>query len=125
MRVLIAEDEPLEAEALATRLRVMGHAVVGLVYDGASAVAKAEVLRPDLILLDMRMPKVDGIDAAGRILAHRRVPIIMITGLADRALTDRAVQAGVVAVLLKPVDRADLEAAIARTARFADQPPPS
>lgn len=80
MRILIAEDEPLEAEALRLRVETLGHEVISVVYDGAAAVSQAAVLRPDLIFLDLRMPKLDGLTAAETILANRRVPILLLTG---------------------------------------------
>jgi DNA-binding response OmpR family regulator len=124
MRVLIAEDEPLEAEALQRRLQALGHTVVDAVYDGAQAVTKAEALCPDLVFLDMRMPKLDGIGAAARILAHRRVPIILLTGQTDPALTATALRVGILGCLVKPVDRRELEATITLVmSRFTSEGP--
>jgi AmiR/NasT family two-component response regulator len=113
MRVLIAEDEPLEAEALRHRLQALGHTVVEAVYDGAQAVAKSAALCPDLVFLDLRMPKLDGISAAVKILAHRPVPIVLLTGQDDPAVTAAALQAGILGCLVKPIDLQHLERAIA------------
>jgi response regulator NasT len=121
MRILIAEDEPLEAEALRKRVEALGHTVVDVVYDGARAVAQAGQLRPDLVFLDLRMPKLDGLAAAEKILAERPVPLIVLTGQGDPGLTARLGRAGVMACLVKPVDRKELEVAIAlATRRFTD-----
>jgi response regulator NasT len=121
MRILIAEDEPLEAEALRKRVEALGHTVVDVVYDGSRAVAQAGQLRPDLVFLDLRMPKLDGLAAAEKILADRPVPLIVLTGQGDPALTARLGRAGVMGCLVKPVDRKELEAAIAlATRRFTD-----
>ncbi len=121
LRVLIGEDEPAVAEALQAVLESLGYAVGGIARDGIDAVAKAEALDPHLILLDIRMPQVDGVEAAGKIMARRPVPIILITGHAEPDVIERAAQAGVMAYLVKPVKRQDLAAAIAiALARFAD-----
>jgi response regulator NasT len=113
MRILIAEDEPLEAEGLRHRLQALGHVVQAVVYDGAAAVTQAAALGPDLIFLDLRMPKLDGITAAEQILASRPVPIVLVTGLADPPLLARAKSAGIAAHVVKPVDRPQLEQALA------------
>ncbi len=121
MRILIADDEPFVAEGLRTRLEALGHDVAGVVYDGSDAVAKAETLRPDLVLLDIKMPKLDGIAATTRIMASRPVPVILITAYLDKALVDRAIAAGVMGYLVKPVDTHHLIPAMAvATARFAE-----
>ncbi len=117
MRILIAEDEPLEAEALRRRVESLGHEVVAAVFDGARAVTEAGALRPDLVFLDLRMPKLDGLTAAERILAARPVPIILLTGMVDAALRRRAAQIGVVGFLAKPVDRRELELVVAHALR--------
>ncbi len=114
MQILIAEDEPLEAEALRRRLEALGHEVPAVVCDGAQAVTLAAAMAPDLIFLDLRMPKLDGITAAQKILATRSVPIILLTGIADDALISQAMEAGIAAHLVKPVDSPELKNAIAR-----------
>jgi response regulator NasT len=121
LQVLIADDEPLVAEGLRARLGAEGHEVVGVAYDGVEVVALAEALRPELILLDIRMPKLDGISAAERIMAAHPVPIIMVTAHFDEAMVQRAIAAGVMAYLVKPVHRHDLLPAMAlATTRFRD-----
>lgn len=121
MRVLIGEDEPPVAEALQAALESLGYAVAGIAHDGIDTLAKAEALDPQLILLDIRMPQMDGVEAAGKIMARRPVPIILITAHAESSLIERAVQAGVMAYLVKPFKPQELAAAIRiALARFAD-----
>lgn len=121
LNVLIADDEPVVAEGLRVQVEALGHRVVGLAYDGRDAVAKAEALAPGLILLDIRMPRLDGLEAVREIMARRPAPIILVTAHSDAALIDRAMVAGVMGYLVKPVDRKDLGPAIAlATSRFGD-----
>ena len=121
MRILIAEDEPLVAEGLRSRLEGLGHQVVAIAYDGSEAVAKAGTTSPDLIFMDIKMPRLEGIEAAERIMANRPVPIIVLTAHMDPHLIERAMAVGVMGYLVKPVDRRDLLPAITLAAtRFAD-----
>jgi response regulator NasT len=121
LSVLIADDEPVVAQGLRVQVEALGHRVVGLAYDGRDAVAKAEALAPGLILLDIQMPRLDGLEAVREIMARRPAPIILVTAHSDAALIDRAMVAGVMGYLVKPVDRKDLEPAIALAAsRFGD-----
>lgn len=103
------------------QVHALGHRVVGAVGTGRQAVEMARTLAPDLILLDIAMPGLDGIRAAREILAARAVPIVMVTGHADPELVERAAAAGVFTYLLKPVGQRDLDAAIQMAkARFAE-----
>lgn len=121
MRILIAEDDGLEAQEMERQIRALGHQVVGTAQTGRRAVEMARTLSPDLILLDIAMPGLDGISAAQHILAIRAVPIVMVTGHADPDLVERAAAAGVFSYLLKPVTQRDLDAAIQMAqARFAE-----
>jgi response regulator NasT len=120
-RVLIAEDEPVVAQGLRAQLEALGHSVVGIAYDGRDAVAKAESLGPDFILLDIKMPRLDGLEATRQIMAQRPVPIVLVTAHSDPDLIQQAMTAGVMGYLVKPVDRKDLVPAIALAiSRFAD-----
>lgn len=95
--------------------------MVGTADTGRRAAEMARTLQPELILLDIAMPGLDGISAAREILAAQPVPIVMVTGHADPALVERAAAAGVFTYLLKPVGRRDLDAAIQTArARFAE-----
>lgn len=121
LKVLIAEDEPVVAQGLRVQLEELGHSVVGIAYDGRDAVAKAESLEPDLILLDIKMPRLDGLEATRQVMAHRPVPIVLVTAHSDPDLIQQAMVTGVMGYLLKPVDRKDLVPAIAlATTRFVD-----
>lgn len=121
LKVLIAEDEPVVAQGLRVQLEELGHSVVGIAYDGRDAVAKAESLEPDLILLDIKMPRLDGLEATRQVMAHRPVPIVLVTAHSDPDLIQEAMVIGVMGYLLKPVDRKDLVPAIAlATTRFVD-----
>jgi response regulator NasT len=121
LKVLIAEDEPVVAQGLRAQLEALGHSVVGIAYDGRDAVAKAESLGPDFILLDIKMPRLDGLEATRQIMAQRPVPIVLVTAHSDPDLIQQAMTAGVMGYLVKPVDRKDLVPAIAlATSRFGD-----
>jgi two-component system, response regulator PdtaR len=119
MRVLIAEDETIIRMDLRALLERAGHEVIGEARDGDEAVALAASLHPQLIVMDVKMPRLDGIDAARRILASRPVPIVMLTAYPQGELVDRAAEAGVFGYLVKPFREADLLPAIATArARF-------
>jgi response regulator NasT len=116
MKVLIAEDETIIRLDLKTLLERAGHEVVGEAKDGSEAVALAEQLPVDLIVMDVKMPQVDGIEAARRILATRPLPIVMLTAYAQSDLVERAADAGAFGYLVKPFREADLLPAM-QTAR--------
>jgi response regulator NasT len=121
MKVLIAEDEPVVAQGLRVQLEELGHSVVGVAYDGRDAVAKAGSLAPDFILLDIKMPRLDGLEATRQIMAHRPAPIVLVTAHSDPDLIQQAMVNGVMGYLVKPVNRKDLVPAIAlATSRFGD-----
>jgi len=112
MKVLIAEDDGLAAQQIEQELRTLGHQVVGTAETGRRAVEMARLLEPDMALLDVAMPGLDGIDAAREILAQRAIPVIMVTGHAEPELVARAAAAGVFTYLLKPVRQRELGTAI-------------
>ena len=107
-RVLVAEDEALIRLDLVEMLREEGYAVVGEAADGEEAQRLAEDLRPDLVILDIKMPKVDGIEAASAIAGRRLAPVVILTAFSQRELVERARDAGAMAYLIKPFTRADL-----------------
>ncbi|OBK86634.1 transcriptional regulator [Mycolicibacter heraklionensis] len=111
-RVLIAEDEALIRLDLAEMLREEGYEVVGEAGDGQEAVELAELLHPDLVILDVKMPRRDGIDAASEIAAKRIAPIVILTAFSQRDLVERARDAGAMAYLVKPFTAGDLVPAI-------------
>ncbi len=111
-RVVIAEDEALIRLDLKELLQEAGYAVVGEAGDGETAVRLAEDLRPDLVLLDVQMPVLDGISAAERITEARLAPVLMLTAFSQRELVERARDAGAMAYLVKPFGASDLVPAI-------------
>ena len=116
MRILIAEDETIIRLDLRELLEKAGFDVCAEAKDGEEAVTLARTVEPDLALLDVKMPKLDGIDAARRILEERPIPIVMVTAYGEEELVSRAVEAGVFGYLVKPFRETDLLPAIA-TAR--------
>ncbi len=120
-RVVIAEDEALIRLDLAEMLRDEGYQVVGEAGDGQEAVDLAESLRPDLVIMDVKMPRRDGIDAAAEIAAKRIAPIVILTAFSQRDLVERARDAGAMAYLVKPFSISDLIPAIeVALSRFAE-----
>jgi two-component system, response regulator PdtaR len=116
MRILIAEDETIIRLDLRKLLEEAGHEVCAEARDGAEAVELVGEHDPDLAILDVKMPKLDGIEAAKRILEERPIPIVMLTAYGQDELVARAVEAGVFGYLVKPFRETDLLPAIA-TAR--------
>jgi len=116
VRILIAEDETIIRLDLRNLLEDAGHEVCAEARDGQEAVELAEQHEPDLAILDVKMPRLDGIEAARRILEENAIPIVMLTAYGQEELVSRAVEAGVFGYLVKPFREADLLPAIA-TAR--------
>jgi two-component system, response regulator PdtaR len=120
-RVVIAEDEVLIRMDLAEMLAEEGYEVVGQAGDGGTAVRLAEELRPDLVILDVKMPVLDGIAAAERIAGQRIAPVVILTAFSQRDLVERARDAGAMAYLVKPFSQSDLVPAIEMAvSRFAE-----
>jgi response regulator NasT len=113
LRILIADDESLRVMSLRGQLEALGHKVIAEASNGKEAVRLAEELRPDLAILDIKMPEMDGIEAARQITAARPIPIILLTAYSERELAERAASANVSAYLMKPVSEQDLLPAIA------------
>jgi response regulator NasT len=111
-RVLVAEDEALIRLDLVEMLREEGYQVAGEAADGDEAVKLATELRPDLVILDVKMPKVDGIEAASVIAGGRIAPVVILTAFSQRDLVERARDAGAMAYLVKPFQKRDLIPAI-------------
>jgi AmiR/NasT family two-component response regulator len=119
-RVLLAEDEALIRLDLKEMLEEEGFAVVGEAGDGATAVALARELRPDLVILDVKMPVLDGLSAAEQIVTPRLAPVVILTAFSQRDLVERAREAGAMAYLVKPFEKKDLLPAIEMAiSRFA------
>lgn len=120
-RVLIAEDEALIRLDLAEMLDEAGYDVVAQASDGEEAVALAREHRPDLVIMDVKMPRLDGIAAASIVADERIAPVVMLTAFSQRDLVERARDAGAMAYLVKPFSITDLVPAIEMaTSRFAE-----
>jgi len=111
-RVVIAEDEALIRMDLAEMLAEQGYDVVGEAAEGQAAVDLAREHQPDLVMMDVQMPGVDGITAASQIAAERIAPVVMLTAFSQRELVERAREAGAMAYLVKPFTASDLVPAI-------------
>lgn len=122
--VVIAEDETLIRMDLAEMLADEGYDVVGQAGDGQKAIELAEELRPDLVILDVKMPVLDGIAAAEAIAGQRIAPVVMLTAFSQRDLVERASAAGAMSYLVKPFTQSDLvpaiEMAVSRFAEIAE-----
>ena len=119
--MVIAEDEALIRMDLAEMLGEEGYDVVGQAGDGQTAVELAEQHRPDLVVLDVKMPKLDGISAAARIAEQRIAPVVILTAFSQRELVERARDAGAMAYLVKPFGKHDLVPAVEMAlSRFAE-----
>ncbi len=124
LRIVIAEDEPLIRMDLRRTLENMGHVVIGEAGDGAKAVELARETRPDICILDIKMPEMDGIDAAKVISTEGIAPVLLLTAYSQKDLIERARDAGVFAYLVKPFKESDLmpaiDIAIARYEEFLE-----
>lgn len=111
-RILVAEDEAISRMDLREMLENIGYSVVGEAGDGVAAVNLARALKPDLVLMDVKMPELDGISAAQTLSSERVAPVLLLTAYSDREFVDRAVDAGVMGYLVKPFAEAQLKPAI-------------
>jgi AmiR/NasT family two-component response regulator len=108
-RILLAEDETITRMDLREMLENLGYDVVGEAGDGAAAVNLARTLKPDLVLMDIKMPGVDGISAAETLVQEHVSPVLLLTAYSDKEFIDRAVDAGVMGYLVKPFLEAQLK----------------
>jgi two-component system, response regulator PdtaR len=124
LKLIIADDEPIIRLDLKKTLENMGHQVVGEAGDGSKAIELARTLKPNIVILDIKMPEVDGIDAAKVITTEGIAPVLLLTAYSQKDLIDRAKDAGVFAYLVKPFKEADLmpaiDIAISRYAEFME-----
>ncbi|PMQ02104.1 MAG: response regulator [Dictyoglomus sp. NZ13-RE01] len=124
IRVIIAEDEPIVRMDLKELLESQGYIVIGDVGDGKSAVELARKEKPDVVIMDIRMPEMDGITAAKILTEELIAPVIFLTAYSDKELVEKAKEVGVVAYLVKPFKETDLfpaiEIAIARFKEFLE-----
>ncbi|GAA2091136.1 ANTAR domain-containing response regulator [Brevibacterium salitolerans] len=122
-RVVVAEDEAVIRLDIVEMLREVGYDVVGEAADGESAIRLAEELRPDLVVMDIKMPVLDGISAAERIASARIAPVVLLTAFSQKELVERARDAGAMAYVVKPFSANDLipalEIALSRHAEIS------
>ena len=111
-RVVVAEDESLIRMDIVEILRDNGFEVVGEAADGETAVALATELRPDLVIMDVKMPQLDGISAAERLTKNHIAPVVLLTAFSQKELVERATEAGALAYVVKPFTPSDLLPAI-------------
>lgn len=111
-RILVAEDEVISRLDLCEMLQNLGYEVIGEAGDGQQAISLARELRPDLVLMDIKMPEQDGISAASLLTREAVAPVLLLTAYSDREFVDRAVDAGVMGYLVKPFAEAQLKPAI-------------
>jgi len=112
LRILIADDEPLIRLDLKNMIESLGYEVIAEAGDGVSAVEAARTLKPDVAILDIKMPGMDGIDAANILNSEKIAPVVLLTAYSDMDLINRAKEAGVFAYLVKPFRESDLRPAI-------------
>lgn len=124
LRLVIADDESIIRMNLKETLVGLGYLVVGEAGDGVSVINLARELRPDLVVMDIKMPKLDGIKAAKVLTEERIAPVLLLTAYSDRELVDGAREAGVVSYIVKPFRDAELlpaiEIALARYSEFRE-----
>lgn len=112
LKVLVADDESLITLSLADQLQGLGYEVVGTAQNGFEAIEMAEHMEPDLIILDIKMPDIDGLETAKAINQRRVTPIIFLTGYSNKEMARKAGESGAFAYLSKPVDQQELVPAI-------------
>jgi AmiR/NasT family two-component response regulator len=121
LRILIADDEAVIRLGLRTMLEAQGYRVVGEAADGTRALDLVSMLKPDLVFLDIKMPGVDGLQAARRLQQDGNTPVVILTAYSDREFVDSAKASGVLAYLVKPMRESDLRPAIeVAMSRFAE-----
>jgi len=112
LRIAVADDEPVMCEYLEKTLPILGHDVVGVARTGRELIDLCRRLQPDLIITDIKMPDLDGIEASKEIAQRKPTPVILVSAYHDPELIERAGQEHVQAYLVKPIKQADLEATI-------------
>lgn len=112
IRVVVADDESIIRMDLKTLLEEMGHSVVGEAADGQKALDLTRSLRPDVVIMDIKMPVMDGLDAAKIVAEEKIAPVVLLTAYSQKDLIERAKEAGVFGYLVKPFQESDLMPAI-------------
>lgn len=120
-RIVIAEDESLVAEMIAGMLQELGHTVVAKATDGRQAVALTQQLQPDAVIMDIKMPDIDGLEAARQIAVSCPTPVVVLTAFETSEMVEEASAAGISAYLTKPPNAREMERALTLAiARFDD-----
>lgn len=117
LRIAVADDESDMRDYLQETLAALGHRVVVAAADGAELLAACRELKPDLVITDIRMPRLDGIEASVALCVDQPIPVILVSAYHDDELIERAVRDHVLAYLVKPIKQADLETAMALAMR--------
>lgn len=112
LRIAVADDEPDVRDYFATILPLLGHRVVAVARDGRELVEACRTARPDLLIVDIKMPEMDGIDAAAEICRNEPVPVILVSAYSDPDLIERADGNHILAYLVKPIKQAELQPTI-------------
>ncbi|MDU2064185.1 MAG: response regulator [Sporomusaceae bacterium] len=124
LRIVIADNESIIRMDLKELLEEAGHEVVGEASDGAKAVDLARRLKPDLVIMDIKMPEMDGITAARILSTDKVAPVLLLTAFSQKEIVDKAKDSGVLAYLVKPVKEANLfpaiEIALSRFREFSE-----
>lgn len=121
LRIAVADDEPDMRDWFSTILPILGHEVVAVASDGRELLDLCKTTSPDLVITDIKMPDMDGIDAASQLYKNGPVPVILVSAYHDPELIARAEADHVLAFLVKPIKQADLEPAIAIATRRFEQ----
>jgi two-component system, response regulator PdtaR len=121
LRIAVADDEEDMRDYFRKCLKRLGHQVVAVAQSGRELVELCRAVRPDLVITDIKMPELDGIDAAVAIYRERPVPVILVSAYHDAALSERAEADHVLGYLVKPIKQADLETVVALARRRFEQ----
>jgi len=111
-RIIIADDDPIIRMDLTAMLQELGHQVIAAVENGDAAWRLAQSLKPDLVILDVMMPGMDGLQAAARISSQRLAPVLLLTAYSEAPMVEQATRAGVLAYLVKPFRKQELQPAV-------------
>ena len=112
LKIVVAEDETLVALSIIAQLKELGYQVIGDATDGIEAVELCGRLQPDLVVMDINMPRLNGIEAAKLIKEKWQIPVVIVSGYSDEKLIKDATEAGVISYLIKPVTKQNLAPAI-------------
>jgi len=121
LRIIVADDEPDMQQYFRKILPRLGHQVIGVAANGLELVEQCRLLQPDLVITDIKMPDMDGIEAATQLYQERPLPVILVSAYHDPKLIERAEADHILGYLVKPIKQADLEPVIALAKRRFEQ----